>query len=85
MIAIAEKTVHVRDVQHVRAHRLRIEFTDGKTTEVDFEPFLQSATHPSIRRYLQPRRFKQFAITNLVCCSGTISTSSSRWPTSMTA
>jgi Protein of unknown function (DUF2442) len=64
MIAITEKTVHVRDVHHVRACRLRIEFSDGKTTEVDFEPFLQAATHPGIRRYLQPRRFKQFAITD---------------------
>lgn len=64
MIAIAEKTVHVQAVQQVRAYRLRIEFTDGKATEVDFEPFLRSATHPGIRRYLQPRRFKQFAITD---------------------
>ena len=63
MIAVAQKTVQVRDVRHVRAYRLRIEFTDGKTTEVDFGPFLRSAAHPGIRRYLQPRRFKQFTIT----------------------
>ncbi len=62
MIAIAEKTVHVQAVQHVRAWRLRIEFNDGKISEVDFEPFLRAATHPAIRRYLQPRRFKQFAV-----------------------
>lgn len=31
---------------------------------MDFGPFLRSATHPGIRRYLQPRRFKQFAVTN---------------------
>jgi len=64
MIVIAEKTVQVRAVHHIRARRLRIEFSDGKTTEVDFEPFLRAATHPAIRRYLQPWRFKQFAITD---------------------
>ena len=64
MIATAERTVQVRAVRHVRAYRLRIEFSDGKISEVDFEPFLRSTKHPGIRRYLQPRRFKQFAITD---------------------
>ena len=56
--------MHVQAVHHVRAWRLRIEFSDGKVTEVDFEPFLRASTHPAIRRYLQPRRSKQFAITD---------------------
>ena len=64
MVPLTDHPVHVRYVHRVRAHRLRIEFTDGKTTEVDFEPFLRAATHPGICRYLQPRRFKQFAITD---------------------
>jgi hypothetical protein len=64
MIAIAEKAVHIQAAHHVRAWRLRIEFSDGKVTEVDFEPFLRASAHPAIRRYLQPRRFKQFAITD---------------------
>ncbi|MEI6084892.1 MAG: DUF2442 domain-containing protein [Verrucomicrobiota bacterium] len=64
MIAIAERTVRVQVVHHVRDYRLRIEFTNGQTREVDFEPFLQAAAHPGIRRYLQPLRFKQFAITD---------------------
>jgi hypothetical protein len=64
MIAVAEKPVNVEAAHHVRAYRLRIEFSDGKTTEVDFEPFLRAAKHPGIRRYLQPRRFKQFALTD---------------------
>jgi len=56
--------VHVQAVHHVRACCLRIEFSDGKVTEVDFEPFLRVSAHPAIRRYLQPRRFKQFTITD---------------------
>jgi Protein of unknown function (DUF2442) len=56
--------VHVQVVHHVRAWRLRIEFSDGKVTEVNFEPFLRASAHPAIRRHLQPRRFKQFAITD---------------------
>ena len=64
MIATAEKAVHVQTVHNVHAYRLRIEFSDGKVTEVDFGPFLQAATHPGIGRYLQPRRFRQFAITD---------------------
>ena len=64
MIATAEKTVHVHTVHHVRAYRLRVEFSDGNVTEVDLELFLRAAKHPGVRRYLQPRRFKQFAITD---------------------
>lgn len=64
MIATADKTVRVQAVHHIRAYRLRIEFSDGKISEVDFEPFLRAAAHPGIRRYLQQRRFKQFAISD---------------------
>jgi hypothetical protein len=63
-IAIPAKTVHVLAVHHVRAWRLRIEFSNGNISEVDFEPFLRAAAHPAMRRYLQPRRFKQFAVTD---------------------
>jgi hypothetical protein len=38
MIAIAGKAVRVQAVHHVRAHRLRLELSNGKVTGVDFEP-----------------------------------------------
>ncbi len=64
MIAIDNKTVSIKTAQVVRNYRLRLEFSDGKVVEVDFGPYLRSATLPGIRRYLQPRQFRQFAITD---------------------
>ena len=31
---------------------------------MDFGPFLRASAHPAVHRYLQPRRFKQFAVTD---------------------
>jgi len=63
---------------------LRIEFSDGKTTEVDFEPFLRAATHPAIVG-TSNRAASRNSPSLTACFNGTISTSSSRWPISTTA
>jgi len=68
MIAIAEKktrmpkVVQIEAVRHVSAYKLGIRFSDGHVSAVDFGPFLKSSEHPSIRAYLDSKRFKNFTL-----------------------
>lgn len=41
---------------------IRIIFNDGVNQLVDFKAFLESSSHPSIRKYLDEVLFKQFSI-----------------------
>lgn len=58
------KTIKIKNAEHVVAHKLALFFSDGKQQVVDFGPFLQNSLHPEIRKYLRPKKFKQFAIEN---------------------
>jgi len=68
MIAVEEKkkrmleTVRIEAARHVSGHKLGIRFSDGHVSTVDFEPFLESSAHPSIRAYLDLKRFKSFTL-----------------------
>jgi hypothetical protein len=42
--------------------KLSVVFDDGTAQEVDFGPFLNTALHPDIRAYLDPRRFSSFRV-----------------------
>lgn len=42
--------------------KLRLEFADGVTQDVDFKPFLNRASHPEIKAYLDPQRFATFRV-----------------------
>jgi Protein of unknown function (DUF2442) len=54
--------VEVLSAELIGEHKLRIRFSDGFEQEVDFGPFLQKSTHPAIRVFLDPERFKEFHI-----------------------
>lgn len=43
-------------------HSLRVLFSDGNSRIVDFSPFLNRTTHPIMKKYLIPARFKKFRI-----------------------
>jgi hypothetical protein len=68
MIAIEEKmtrmpkVVQIEAVRHVAAYKLCFRFDDGHESTVDFGPFLKNSIHPSIRVYLDMKRFKDFTI-----------------------
>lgn len=64
MSEVAEKTISVNNVRYVDGYKLEIEFNDGKTQLVDFEPFLKKSRHPDIRKYLNIDEFKNFSIVN---------------------
>ncbi len=42
--------------------KLRLEFDDGTSQNVDFKPFLSCAVHPDIKAYLEPQRFAAFRV-----------------------
>ena len=68
MIAVEEKktrmpkVVQVEAVRHVSGYKLALRFSDGHTSTVDFGPFLKASAHPSIRAYLDLKRFKNFTL-----------------------
>ncbi len=45
-------------------YKIEIEFSDGKVHVVDFGPFLKSAKHPEIQKYLELEEFKQFQVVD---------------------
>ena len=68
MIAIEEKktrmpkVVQIESARFVAPYKLRLRFDDGRENIVDFGPFLKNSEHPSIRAYLDLKRFKNFTI-----------------------
>jgi Protein of unknown function (DUF2442) len=68
MIAIEEKktrmpkVVQIESARLVAPYKLRLQFDDGHENTVDFGPFLKNSEHPSIRAYLDLKRFKSFTV-----------------------
>ena len=62
MSTAAQHYISLTEVEYVDGYRLRVAFDDGVVQVVDFEPFLGKSHHPAIRRYLDKRQFKKFAL-----------------------
>jgi hypothetical protein len=43
-------------------YKLEVNFSDGTSRILDFQPFLESSGNPMIRAFLDPSRFAEFAI-----------------------
>ena len=56
------KVVRIEGVRHVSDYELGLRFSDRHVSTVDFEPFLKSSAHPSIRAYLDLKRFQEFTL-----------------------
>jgi hypothetical protein len=54
----------VRSAAYVDGYRLCLQFSDGTHPTVDFEPFLEKAKHPAIRKYLDLKWFQKFSVEN---------------------
>ncbi len=54
--------IEIKCANYIGDCAIRILFSDGKEKLVDFKPFLQHSLHPSIRKYLDEEKFKQFKI-----------------------
>jgi Protein of unknown function (DUF2442) len=56
------KVVQIESARFVAPCKLHLQFDDGHENTVDFGPFLKNSEHPSLRAYLDLKRFKNFAV-----------------------
>ena len=54
--------IEVKSAQYIGDFAIRIYFSDGVNKLVDFRSFLESSLHPSIRKYLNESKFKEYLI-----------------------
>ena len=59
---IGRKVLKIESAKHIGGRRLLITFSDGKEQTVDFGHFLENSRHPEIRKFLNPKNFKNFTI-----------------------
>ena len=56
--------MEIKSVRYIGDYAIRIFFSDGSDKFVDFKPFLESSVHPSIRKYLDETKFKEYQIVD---------------------
>ena len=54
--------IQILNVKYLEGHKLWLEFSDGKTQTIDFEPFISASLHPEIQKYLKVQNFKKFKL-----------------------
>lgn len=54
--------VNIVAAESVGRHRLKLTFSDGHVSNVDFGGFLRSSLNPETREFLNEVRFKKFAL-----------------------
>ena len=48
--------INIIKANYLGGYSIELEFNDGKSQKVNFEPFLQKSLHPEIRSYLNQDR-----------------------------
>jgi hypothetical protein len=56
--------IQIKSALYIGDFAIRLFFNDGSQKLVDFKTFLESSLHPSIRKYLDEKRFKEFEIVD---------------------
>ena len=56
--------IEVKSARYIGDYAIRVFFSDGSYRLVDFKPFLESSLHPSIRKYLDETKFREFQIVD---------------------
>ena len=54
--------IEINSAIYIGDYAIRIFFNDGVCKLVDFKSFLENSSHPSIQKYLDESKFKEFAI-----------------------
>ncbi len=50
--------------EYLSDYVIRIKFSDGNERLVDFKLFLSKSLHPSIKKYLDEKKFSNFSLTD---------------------
>jgi len=56
--------IEIKSALYIGDYAIRIVFNDGVKRLVDFKSFLETSYHPSIRKYLDENKFKEFEIVD---------------------
>jgi len=56
--------LEIKSAKFIGDFAIRIFFNDGINRLIDFKPFLESSLHPSIRKYLDEKKFKKFDLVD---------------------
>ncbi len=56
------RVVHIVHAAYAGDYRLDIEFQDGTTQQIDFEPFLRHAKNPEIQDFLDIDTFRTYRL-----------------------
>ena len=54
--------IEIRNAKYIGDFAVKIIFSDGLERLVDFKSFIMESYHPSIRKYLDEKKFKEFKI-----------------------
>lgn len=54
--------IEITSASFIGDYAIRLNFNDGTSKLVDFKSFLERSSHPSVRKYLDESKFKQFTI-----------------------
>jgi hypothetical protein len=54
--------IAIKSAEYIGDYSIQIIFNDGIDRLVDFKSFLETSYHPSIRKYLDENKFKEFKI-----------------------
>ena len=61
-IDVKTDLIEINSAVYIGDYEIRLVFNDGVSKLVDFKSFLESSSHPSIKKYLDETKFKQFLI-----------------------
>lgn len=61
---VQTELIEIKSAVYIGDFAIRILFSDGVNKLVDFKDFLETSSHPSIRKYLDESKFKQFVIVD---------------------
>ena len=56
--------IEIKSARYIGDFAIRIMFSDGFNKLVDFKSFLESSIHPSIQKYLDEDKFKDYQIVD---------------------
>lgn len=56
--------INVADANYIGDYAIWLKFNDDSERLIDFKPFLAKSHHPSIRKYLNEDKFRQFEIVD---------------------
>jgi hypothetical protein len=56
--------IGIISAQYIGDFAIRVFFSDGVNKLVDFKTFLESSLHPSISKYLEEEKFKNYQIVD---------------------